>query len=163
MAKAERKLPAPFAAAAELRARGSSWEAAAKELGKNEKTLREWAKKFPREWAALLRKFEAQIAKEATAESVLTLRKQLRSEDEKVGREAAATLIKYAATRRKPAAKKPRDAKVAPEVAAIAEFVGGLTDDEVAALLRELETAPADLEAGTRAATPAAALAERSE
>ena len=73
MAKATRKFPAQFEAAAELRARGSSWEAAAKELDKNEKTLRDWSKKFPREWAALLRKFESQIAKEATAESVLII------------------------------------------------------------------------------------------
>lgn len=163
MAKVTRKIPTQFPAAAELRARGSSWEAAAKELGKNEKTLREWSKKFSREWAAALRKFEAQIAKEATAESVLTLRKQLRSEDEKVAREAAAAIIKYAATRRKPAAKKARDPKVAPEIAAIAEFVGGLTDEEVAALLCELESAPADLEAGALAAPPPAALAERPE
>ena len=64
MAKATRKFPAQFEAAAELRARGSSWEAAAKELDKNEKTLRDWSKKFPREWAALHRKFESQITKE---------------------------------------------------------------------------------------------------
>ncbi len=160
-----RKPPPQFDRAAEHRARGLSWDAAARELGRNEKTLREWARKFPREWAAALRKCEAAVAREATAESVHALRTQLRSEDEKVGRAAAASLIQYALTKtRKSASRKGRRAAaLAPDVAALAEFVGGLTDAEAETLLRELrEPAPA-AGTGPDAAPPPPSLAERSE
>lgn len=164
MAGPTRKPPPQFEAAAELRARGSSWDAAARELERNEKTLRDWAKKFPRQWAAALRRFERQFVREAAAESVLTLRKQLRSEDEKVVRDAAAALIRYATVRSKSVPKKPRSASApSPEIAAVAEFVGGLDDEEVATLLRELRSAPADPGIGPVAAPPPTALAKRSE
>ncbi len=63
----DRKPPPQFDRAAEHRARGLSWDAAARELGRNEKTLREWAKRLPREWAAALRRLESIITREATA------------------------------------------------------------------------------------------------
>lgn len=127
-----------FSRAAELRVRGSSWEAIAKEVGRAEKTVREWVRTYPREWQKAVREAEAQVAQEATAESVLTLRRQLRSDDEKTTREAAAALIKFAATKKPRPRTKPRGAKASPQVASMAEFVGGLTDEEVTALLHEL-------------------------
>lgn len=141
-AKPTRTIPPQLEAAAERRARGMSWEAAAKELGRNEKTLRDWAKKFPEAWRAALARCEVQIASEAKAESVLTLRKQLRSDDEKIARDAAAELIRYATTKRRTASRKSgRSRQFTSEIAAIAEFVGGLTDEETTALLRELRSA----------------------
>ncbi|MBL8866062.1 MAG: hypothetical protein JNK93_10935 [Planctomycetia bacterium] len=160
----DRKPPPQFDRAAEHRARGLSWDAAARELGRNEKTLREWAKKFPREWAAALRRHESTIAREATAESVHALRKQLRSEDEKIGRAAAASLIQYALTKsRKSPSRKGRPAALAPDTAALAEFVEGLTDAEAETLLRELRAAPPAAGTGADAAPAPTTLAERSE
>jgi hypothetical protein len=143
-------LPPLFLRAAELRARGASWEGVAKEIGRAEKTIRGWTRTYAAAWRKAVRDAGRQFAEEAAAESVLTLRKQLRSEDEKVCREAAAALIKFAAGR-KPTPRKKGDAKsrLASQAAALAEFVGGLTDAEVTTLLRELRDDP--LPAGTDA------------
>ncbi|QEL15807.1 hypothetical protein [Limnoglobus roseus] len=144
MSAAKPPSPTLFLRAAELRVRGSSWDAIAKDVGRAEKTVREWVRTYPREWRKAVRDAEGQVAQEATAESVLTLRRQLRSDDEKTSREAAAALIKFAALKQKPRtrAKPTRGPKVPPPVAALAEFVGGLTDEEVTTLLRELRRVP---------------------
>ncbi len=149
---------------AEWRARGLSWEAVGREVKKSESTLHRWTKEFPREWQAALRKFETMIRREALAESVLTLRKMLRSEDEKIGRSAAAELIRFVTS--KQIVNKKTHSTSNPgtsEIAAIAEFVGGLSDDEMAILLRELQSRPADSGTDADASPEAAIVAARSE
>jgi predicted transcriptional regulator len=158
MPRRQPSAPPPFFfRAAELRARGASWDAVAKEIGRTERTIRGWTRTFAAAWRKAVRDAGRQFAEEA-AESVLTLRKQLRSEDAKVCREAAAALVKFAAGR-KPVPRKKSDPKsrLTSQAAALAEFVGGLTDAEVTTLLRELRDEPSP--AGTDAPPAAVAAA----
>src|SRR5437763_156586 len=82
-----------LARAAELRAGGASWEAVAEVVRRAADTVRQWPARYPDRWQAALRAAERKQACEATAEAVLVLRKLLRSEDEKVARDAARALI----------------------------------------------------------------------
>ena len=82
-----------LARAAELRAAGSNWEVVAAKLHRAAETVRKWPALYPTEWQAALRTTERRLVFEAGAESVLILRQLLRSEDEKVRRDAAKFLI----------------------------------------------------------------------
>jgi hypothetical protein len=79
--------------AAELRAGGLSWEAVAAKVGRSAETVRKWPAAHPDRWKALIHAAERRLAREAGAESVLILRQLLRSEDEKVRRDAARLLL----------------------------------------------------------------------
>lgn len=159
-----RRLPDRFDRAVEQRARGASWVAAAREIGRRERTLRKWAKRFPDEWRRALTQWEAAVAREAAAESVFTLRMQLRSNDEKVVRAAADSLIQYALARAKAARSvrsKPGSIR-STEATALAEFLGDLTDAEQHTLLAHLRST-ADAGVGPSPDAPDIALAPRSE
>lgn len=79
--------------AAELRAAGLSWEAVAAKVGRSAETARRWPSTYPDRWQALLQAAERRLVCEAGAESVLILRQLLRSNDEKVRRDAARLLV----------------------------------------------------------------------
>ena len=81
--------------AAELRAGGASWEMVATDVERAVATVRRWPAEYPAIWKRAFRIAEQQLLTDATAESVLTLRKQLRSEDEKSSRDAAQKLIQF--------------------------------------------------------------------
>jgi hypothetical protein len=160
-----RRLPAHFDRAAEQRARGASWLVAAGEVGVLERTVRKWAARFPAEWRRAMTKWAAAVAREAAAESVYTLRTQLRSADENVVRAAADSLIQYALARAKVARslKALPGSALSPEATALAEFLEGLTHDEHDAILERLRPAAADAGAGDSLDAAIAALARRSE
>lgn len=130
------KRPPPaalIARAAELRAAGSSWEAVAREVGRAAETVRRWPVVFPDLWRPAFLDARKAVVDEVTAESVLTLRKQLRSKDEKTGRDAAQKLIQFrVALGRKRAAKK----KPVPKPAGL--DLSGMSDAELDALFDRL-------------------------
>lgn len=128
--------------AAELRAGGASWDAVAAAVGRAADTVRRWPRAYPGRWQAAYRAAERQLLTEAAAESVLTLRKQLRSDDERAGRDAADKLLKHRAAGRPRRRTKPKRAVPARAVR-LAEYVHGLTDDQLDALIAELDAAPA--------------------
>ncbi|HET6572972.1 MAG TPA: hypothetical protein VFG68_05165 [Fimbriiglobus sp.] len=126
-----------FAEAAELRAAGSSWEVVAAQVGRAARTVRRWPTLYRARWAAALRAAEARIATEAAAESVLTLRQQLRSEDGKVSRDAAHKLIQYrvALGKKKVARPNKTDPPPGSEVVRVAAYLESLSDDQREELL----------------------------
>lgn len=82
-----------LARAAELRAAGSNWETVAAKLNRPAGTVRKWPGLYPTQWQAALHAAERRLVSEASAESVLILRQLLRSDDEKVRRDAAKFLV----------------------------------------------------------------------
>jgi hypothetical protein len=82
-----------MAVAAELRASGLSWETVAERVGRNPRTCRRWLAEYPGVWDRLYRRAELRVLESATAEAVIVLRNLLRSEDEKVRRDAARFLL----------------------------------------------------------------------
>jgi hypothetical protein len=123
---------AAFARAAELRAAGSSWEAVAREIGRPAETVRKWQYHFPDLWRAAFAEAKKAVVEEVAAESVLKLREQLRSKDEKTARDAAQKLIQYrVALGKKKAAKPDPDRKRGLDLA-------GMSDAELDALIDRL-------------------------
>src|SRR5690349_12071206 len=82
-----------LAAAAERKAGGASWEQVAAHVGRRTATCRRWPALYPAEWRRLFREAERRLFADAGAEGVLALRALLRSEDEKVRRDAARVLV----------------------------------------------------------------------
>lgn len=122
--------------AAELRAGGASWEMVATDVERAVATVRRWPAEYPVVWKRAFRIAEQQLLTDATAESVLTLRKQLRSEDEKSSRDAAQKLIQFRmAKQRKSPSKKP--AKPPPIHHRIALYLETLSDEEIQKLTDE--------------------------
>jgi transposase len=119
--------------AAELRAGGSKWETVAKALHRSIDTVREWPRRYRDRWAAVFRIAERSLVSDVSAESILVLRTLLRSEDEKVRRDAANSLMSI----RIDLAKHDRtesDAapNLSPDTARLAAFLEGRPDDELA-------------------------------
>lgn len=142
--------------AAELRAGGAAWETIATEVGRASNTVRKWPTEFPSTWKRAIRVAERQLLTDATAESVLTLRKQLRSEDEKSSRDAAQKLIQFRMAKQK----KSRPTSVKPSKPPtihqrIALYLETLSDEEIQRLITEhVPSAPT---AGPSAAASTAA------
>ena len=134
------KIEALLSQAAELRAAGQTWETVAAAVGRSAETVRRWPKQHPKLWLRCLRDAETQLLRDATAESVHTLRKQLRSEDEKASRDAAEKLIrsrvaldKKVATAKKPKAKTSEFQRVAAYLETLSDAdIGQLIDDFLA-------------------------------
>lgn len=78
---------------AELRVAGHAWETVAEAVGVSPETVRKWPQRYPARWRAAHAVAERRLLDDATAEAVLTLRRQLRSEDEKSVREAAHKIV----------------------------------------------------------------------
>lgn len=137
-------LPPPSASllrkAAELRAGGAAWEAVAATVGRAARTVRRWPTRYPRRWAKAIQAAERQLLADATAESVHTLRRQLRSDDEKASRDAAQKLIQFRVAvgkKAKPAAK-PTPSKPKSDIQRVAAYLETLTDDQLARLFDDL-------------------------
>jgi hypothetical protein len=126
------------ARAAELRAGGASWDAVAAKLRRSANTVSRWPSLYPDAWAAELRRAADRFAADAAAEAVLVLRSLLRSDDDKIKRDAGRLLLRL----------RPRPSTdPAPsgtgESAQLAAYLGGLSDDEVTAILDEYRSRPA--------------------
>ena len=87
--------------AAEMKASGSSWQSIATASKRTLKTVKEWPQIHADLWQELFAKYEKQFLEEATAESVIALRKQLRADAATVSIQAADKLIKYRVSRGK--------------------------------------------------------------
>lgn len=138
-----------LALAAELRAGGMAWDAVAAKVGRATATVRRWPTAYRRKWAAALRAAEAQLVADATAESVHTLRRQLRSDDEKASRDAAQKLIAFRVALGKTSKKSRKPAPTPGDAARVAAELEGLSDADLDALI-------ADLLAGQNGGRPAA-------
>src|SRR4051794_29755622 len=83
------------AVAAELKAGGVSWDQVASRVGRHPATCRRWTSRYADEWRRLFRAAQIRLLAEAGSEGMLELRRLLRSEDEKVRRDAARDLIAH--------------------------------------------------------------------
>lgn len=133
-----------LARAAELRAGGSTWDAVAAKLNRSPDTVRKWPALHPERWQAAQHAAERRLVSEAGAESVLVLRALLRSEDEKVRRDSAKSLIYLRLELAKldshtSAAPAPPHTSATLELAA---FLEGHTDDELARLAANVSPDP---------------------
>lgn len=126
--------------AAELRALGNAWEKVAAEVGQPAKVVKSWPQRYPARWGQAFDAAVRQTLAEATAEAVLVLRKQLRSDDEKSAREASLKLVQVRtaldkATR--PAKGDPQRATPPGYADRLLAHIRGMTDEEVEAATRE--------------------------
>jgi hypothetical protein len=133
---------AVLARAAELRAAGNGWEVVAQTLRRSLPVVRRWPDLFPDRWQAATRLAERRLLSDASAESVLVLRQLLRSNDDKVRRDAARLLVSLRLEQAK------LDQKAEPEAAAptpdrlFAEFLEAHTDEQLEQLAASLRNAP---------------------
>jgi len=95
--------------AAEMRANGATWDAVAKALKRSPDTVRGWPRLHAERWAAALEYAKAQTLEEASAETLHTLRHQLRSPDEKIANQAArsVTQLQLGLLKSRPSAPEP--------------------------------------------------------
>ena len=124
--------------AALLRAQGVAWTAVAKEVGASLAQVKCWPARHPKVWRRATLVAEEQLLREATAESVLTLRKQLRSPDDKTSRDAAQRLIAFRIAWRNRRPTKVRGAtagKPATLARRVADYLEGFTDADLDAML----------------------------
>jgi hypothetical protein len=131
--------------AAEERAGGATWAAAAVRVGRSADTVRRWPIHFPDRWQAALREAEVRLAGDAAAESVLTLRQLLRSDDETVRRDCARLLIDLRLKLARLGRGDPTDgptSRLSPEALRFIAFLDGHPDDELAELTADLDPPP---------------------
>ncbi len=124
--------------AALLRAQGVAWTAVAKEVGASLAQVKCWPARHPKVWRKATLVAEEQLLREATAESVLTLRKQLRSADDKTSRDAAQRLIAFRIAWRNRRPSKARGAaagKPATLARRVADYLERFTDADLDAML----------------------------
>jgi hypothetical protein len=139
-----------LAVAADLKAGGASWEQVAAKVGRSAAVCRRWPSLYPAAWRRLFRAAEEQLTVEAAAEAVLELRRLLRSEDEKVRREVARTLVGLRSQVRAVEAARPR-AGPTDDGGRADEHYEGLDDAGRCQLTEDLSPADAGADAGAAA------------
>jgi hypothetical protein len=134
-----------FARAAELRASGATWEAVAKEVHRVSRTVSGWPRKYADRWTAALLQAERRMAVQSDCESVLTLRKLLVSQDEKVRWHAAKCLVARRLERDKIQLKSPSTTSpsLSSEAARLIAFLDGQSDEQLSAIIASLDQLPA--------------------
>jgi hypothetical protein len=127
--------------AAEMRAGGASWPAVGKAVGRCAATVSRWPFFYAARWADYLAEASTDLLTEAAAESLLVLRRQLRSKSELASRDAAGKIIRFHTTTRAKDHALPAplaaDRPVRPSVLALSEYLEGLSDAEFAHLSAE--------------------------
>lgn len=135
--------------AAAARARGASWDKVAVLVRRSASRVRRWPRAYPDRWSAAFQRAEREFVEEITAESRLTLQSQLRSPDDKIKAAAAVQLLRHQGGR---SPRKPKAPAASASAIRLAEYVEGLTDDDLARLLADdaaLSAPPAgDAESG---------------
>ncbi len=132
-----------FARAAELRATGASWDVVAEEVGRAVRTVSGWPRKYADRWTTALIQAERRITAQSDCESVLTLRKLLLSQDEKVRWHAAKALIARRVERDKIELKSPPpQPALSSEAARLIAFLDGQPDEELSDIIAELPLHP---------------------
>lgn len=119
--------------AAQLRRGGASWSEIALVVGRNRQTVRNWSTEHSQEWQAAIDALEKSESLEtnienAAREAILILRSLLRSQDEKIQRDAAKTLLDLNTSHSSPSHSK---------LAILAQMVEGLNDHDLFQLLQE--------------------------
>jgi hypothetical protein len=127
-----------LATAAEMRAEGTGWEAIAAKVRRSADTVRRWPQRHPQEWQRLFREAEERLVAEASAESVLVLRKSLRDPDDRVRREVARTLVTARTARRRQ--EKKTAAEPTDDRERVAAFLAGHDEAALRRMLEELLT-----------------------
>lgn len=148
--------------AAELRMAGSTWETVALAVGRAVATVRQWPQRYPALWKELIHLAEQHLLQETTAESVLTLRRQLRSDDEKTSRDAADKLLKFRLAK---TAKSRSDSAPAgrSDASRLVRFLEGLSDAQLEELLQQLpDSAPLAADGATAASDSSSTAATES-
>jgi hypothetical protein len=125
--------------AAQLRAEGIGWDGIARELKRSKSRVSTWPQEYPEFWQAALAKAEGEASRNAAAEGRNELRHQLRDTDKGVRREVAGALMKDHVERAKKRPKKARKPKASGTAIRLAQYVEGLSDDELENHLRDLE------------------------
>jgi len=95
MAKKAPKPPTGLAEVAALRVSGLTWDQVATALKRKVSTIKAWPRRYSMAWAKLLGTARRELANDITAESIRALRLLVRSEDEKISRDAATRLLQY--------------------------------------------------------------------
>jgi hypothetical protein len=119
---------------AAMRARGASWATAAANLKRHASSVRKWPHYYPDLWTKLLAEAEEEVLQDARAESLASLRQQLRNEDPKIVLAAGQQLLKAAPPDREP----PPDCD--DDALRLAQYARSLSDEELA---REISVAEA--------------------
>jgi hypothetical protein len=134
-----------LAHAAELRAAGATWETVAKQVQRAVRTVSGWPRKYADRWTTALVQAERLLAAQSDCESVLTLRKLLLSDDERVRWHAAKCLIARRVERDKLALKAPpaSPTPLTSEAARLIAFLDGQPDEELATIVADLTPLPA--------------------
>lgn len=123
--------------AAQLRRGGASWSEIALVVGRNRQTVRRWSEEHSQEWQEAIDALEKSESLEtnlesAAREAILILRSLLRSQDEKIQRDAAKTLLDLSHSQPAPSQSK---------FAILAQMVEGLNDHDLFQLLQESTSA----------------------
>jgi hypothetical protein len=123
--------------AAEQRVAGATWEAVAKEVHRAARTVRRWPRKYAERWTAALVQAEWRMASQADCESVLTLRKLLLSQDEKVRWRAASRLVARRLERDKIQLKSASTTSpsLSSEAARLIAFLDGQSNEQLSAII----------------------------
>jgi hypothetical protein len=130
---------------AHLRASGFSWSRIAGEFNTSESSVLRWTKKDPDRWKRLYALAVRQIARECTAEAVIHLRHDLRSEDGKERRDAAQKLLSYSQKLHANSQAKPdktqglNSQKTTATTLKIAKYVESLNSEQLDRLIQELQ------------------------
>jgi hypothetical protein len=129
-----------LALAAELRVAGVSWEEIARRVRRAVSSVRQWPSHYAARWHRFRMAAEQQQLADATVESIHTLRRLLRSKDEKTCREAAAKLIQYRAASGRLRRRGTRSTLTsgAADAKALCKILHGLDDAGLARLIAEL-------------------------
>jgi len=127
---------------AELRADGKSWEAIARQLRKAPRTIRRWRTRYLDRWLPLQVRAERHMANESECESVLVLRNQLRSKDDKLSSLAARALIALRLDLARIDARKPPDppaSRVSPELLHLFTGLDGHSNAELDSIIELIQ------------------------
>ena len=143
-----------LAAAADLRAGGAGWAAVADAVGRKPESVRKWPTRYRKRWAAHVAAAGRRLAADAAAEGVHVLRRQLRSDDDKTSRAAAAELLGYKLAADKAAPLTPGGDKPPSLHRRIADHLETLSDDQLRRLFDGLVRHWVDAHAGGPAPAP---------
>jgi hypothetical protein len=121
--------------AAELRAAGNVWEKVADDTGYPIAVVKTWPHRYRARWQRELAAAERRALADATAEAILMLRKQLRSEDASSVREAAGKLVQIRVALERAAPTPPTTDSPPGFAERLVRYVQGKTREELAARL----------------------------
>jgi hypothetical protein len=143
MKNARRQNCSLIAMAAYLRAAGKSWEEIATAIGRSADRIRKWPRWYAEDWCRYFHQAEHQFLSEVAIEVRLLLRKLARSESEETQLAVCALVLKSRFNELAKMAfqppEKPADpnAELTREKAAFIQEIDNMSDDELAAMIKD--------------------------